>query len=81
MNTPSFTAEASLYKTSGHFCTTYTASSTGDVIQALILNPSPAPLPGRWSLFDTCGLGCYLKCRYIDKNDDLICSLYCRCLG
>jgi hypothetical protein len=82
MNIPGFTAEASLNKTSGHYCTTYNvAASTGDVI--------PALLPGRTSplgdpslgFLDRCRLGCWLKCVYIDKNEKIICDLYCDCLG
>jgi hypothetical protein len=85
MNMPTFTAEASLYKTSGQYYTAYDiASSSGNVISALFQNPLRTPLSGGRVFEDfpeRCQLGCWLGCVYRDKNPKHICDLHCGCLG
>jgi hypothetical protein len=82
MNLPDFTAERSVYLTGTHFYSAINkVSAAGTIVPALIPRPSPgAPIGDQGSKFlDSCGLKCWLRCRYVDQAPKHICDLLCAC--
>jgi hypothetical protein len=76
-----FSAESSLYKTSGAYFTSYSVvSSTGGVRSALFQDPLRPYGGATVGLLDRCNLMCWLRCVYRDKVEKIICDLYCGCL-
>jgi len=78
-----FTAAASLNTTRGraYYTTTPYSPSVVGVVPALFRNPAPFLRNPAVGFLDRCNLGCWLNCRYVEKNEPIICDLACGCLG